>query len=421
VLVSLLLIALGVVVYLQRKSDRANKLLKAAKSESHKQLAKKSAEVFDIVDKLRKTQMVLLESGRASALATLSSGILHQISQPITALYGMAKYMKEEVKEDDKFYKPVCLMEEQAVELKGKLENLMQLVSHHKLVKETININDVITKAMGLLVDEMKKRRIRWLAHLGQDMPVIYGDSIALQQVIMNIAMNSAQSLEGTEKDYIRHFVISSEYDKTKDEIMIIFIDNGPGIIATDQEKVFEPFFTTKKNALGIGLSLCKNLLAEHLGSIEFTSEREETIFKVRIPSKNSHALQVRKEQDVDKLKILVVDDKKIIGDVFDVVLGRKGHEVKYANNLKDVISLVKTVNFDMAFVDIIIPETDGIEILEEIKNVRADLPVAMMTGYSVSDKKEQAQMKGAVTILKKPFDLDDVRKVVKEATGKEI
>ena len=123
----------------------------------------------------------------------------------------------------------------------------------------------------------------------------------------------------------------------------------------------------------------------------------------------------------MDKIRVLVVDDKKIIGDLFDFTLGFKGHEIKVVNNAKDALEAVKQNVFDIAFLDIVMPDKDGVTLLAEIKTVSPLLPVVMMSGYSVEDKRNKAQALGAVTCLKKPFEMDDVRKIVKVAIGKEI
>ena len=123
----------------------------------------------------------------------------------------------------------------------------------------------------------------------------------------------------------------------------------------------------------------------------------------------------------MDKIKILVVDDKKIIGDLFDFTLGYSGHDITVVNNARDALDAVKKNRFDIAFLDIVMPERDGVAILEDIKTAAPDLPIVMMSGYSVEDKRIRAKELGAVTCLKKPFEMDDVRKIVKVAIGKDI
>jgi len=123
----------------------------------------------------------------------------------------------------------------------------------------------------------------------------------------------------------------------------------------------------------------------------------------------------------MEKIKILVVDDKKIIGDLFGFTLGFSGHDIIVVDNAHKAIEAVKNEKFDIAFIDIVMPEKDGCTLLEEIRGIAPGLPVVMMSGYSVQEKRMKAQSLGAVTCLKKPFEMDDVRRVIKVATGRDV
>ena len=121
------------------------------------------------------------------------------------------------------------------------------------------------------------------------------------------------------------------------------------------------------------------------------------------------------------KLNILVVDDKKVIGDFFNLTMGYYGHHITVVHDLPQTIKAVQEHPFDIAFIDVMIPDKDGVEILKEVKAIAADLPVVMMSGYSLDEKRQQARQMGAVNCLKKPFEVDDIRRVVKETIGEEI
>ena len=122
-----------------------------------------------------------------------------------------------------------------------------------------------------------------------------------------------------------------------------------------------------------------------------------------------------------NRIKILVVDDKKVIGDFFDFTLGYFGHDITVINNPNDAADATRHKNFDIAFLDIMMPQKDGVDVLREIKSIVPNLPVVMMSGYSLQERRDEAKELGAVDCLKKPFELDDVRRVVKEALGKSI
>ena len=120
-------------------------------------------------------------------------------------------------------------------------------------------------------------------------------------------------------------------------------------------------------------------------------------------------------------LNILVVDDKKVIGDFFNLTMGYYGHTITVVHDLSHTLEAIKHKEFDIAFMDMIMPDHDGVEVLKEVKAVTPGLAVVMMSGYSLDEKRQQASRLGAVDCLKKPFEVDDIRRVVKEAIGQEI
>jgi len=120
-------------------------------------------------------------------------------------------------------------------------------------------------------------------------------------------------------------------------------------------------------------------------------------------------------------LNILVIDDKKVIGDFFNLTMGYYGHHITVVHTLDQALEAVKLNEFDIAFMDMIMPGHDGVEILGQIKIIAPELPVVMMSGYSLDEKREQASKLGAVDCLKKPFEVEDIRRVVRDAIGLEI
>lgn len=122
-----------------------------------------------------------------------------------------------------------------------------------------------------------------------------------------------------------------------------------------------------------------------------------------------------------NRIKVLVVDDKKVIGDFFDFTLGYFGHDITVVRDPREAAKAVKENQFDIAFLDIMMPQKNGVDVLREIKSVLPLLPVVMMSGYSLQEMKDEAMRLGAIGCLKKPFELDDVRHVMKVALGKSI
>ena len=247
-------------------------------------LKEKNLELEATIKELKEAQVKLMDSGKKGAIAALSAGLLHQISQPITAIHGFVRFMKKEMDVNSPFYKPVCVMDEQSFYIKDMLANLMELIRHRKIQKTEININTVIHKSLNLLQDELRIRRIGWDMHLDDTIPFVFGDALHLQQVFMNLAVNAMEALSEMPHGSPRTLEISSRYDRESDEAVIVFKDNGPGITNEHQAKIFDPFFSTKPQGSGIGLALCHDLVNEHGGKISVQSDREGSSFIMKLP-----------------------------------------------------------------------------------------------------------------------------------------
>ena len=118
--------------------------------------------------------------------------------------------------------------------------------------------------------------------------------------------------------------------------------------------------------------------------------------------------------------KILIVDDEKSIGVLLETFLKKEGFQPYYVNNAKQALSLVKKVPFDLALVDIKMPEVDGITLLKEFKKELPDLPVIMITAYPSIETAVDAMREEAFDYIVKPFNLDEVKQLIKRALKKE-
>jgi signal transduction histidine kinase len=252
--------------------------------ELERQLQVKNKELETVIQELKTTQLRLIESGKMSAAAALSAGILHQISQPVTAIHGFVRFLKQEMPKDHLFYRPVTLMDEQSLYLKEMLDNLMTLIRHRKIQKEKIGINTVIEKSLILVTDELRIRRINWETAFDPAAPVVLVDPVHLQQVFMNILINACEALATMPRGQERKLHISTKSDSIKRAVEISFENNGPGIPEDVCKKIFEPFFSTKTTGSGIGLALCHDLVAEHGGTIRVESVPGATVFRVTLP-----------------------------------------------------------------------------------------------------------------------------------------
>jgi len=113
--------------------------------------------------------------------------------------------------------------------------------------------------------------------------------------------------------------------------------------------------------------------------------------------------------QKTRDIRVLVVDDMQVVGDLFKRLLGEKSYSVIVAGSGEEALAKLKKEHFDMIFLDIVMPGMDGVETLKAIKKVSPQTPVVMMTGYALEDKIEESLKLGAFNCLRKPFEITDV------------
>ncbi|KHD86714.1 chemotaxis protein CheY [Heyndrickxia ginsengihumi] len=118
----------------------------------------------------------------------------------------------------------------------------------------------------------------------------------------------------------------------------------------------------------------------------------------------------------MSKEKLLIVDDQFGIRILLTEVLQKEGYETFQAANGVQALELVKKYTFDLVLLDMKIPGMDGIEILKRMKKIHSDIRVIIMTAYGELDMIEETKKLGALTHFAKPFDIDDIRKAVKES-----
>lgn len=244
-----------------------------------------SSELSRVTSRLQAAEQKLTENGRINFLANLSGGILHQISQPISAIYGFTRFLKKEINPNDVFYRPICLIEEQTVYLKQIVDNLNEVARHKKMDKLPVSINDAVMRALNLIKDELRINNIRWCTEFSDHLPSINADSIQLQQALLNILINAMQTLAG-QKVGEKRIDVKTMLDSKTGFVRVSIRDNGPGIDSLTRNMIFEPYYTTREKGSGIGLSFCRDIILDHGGKIDVESKKGEGAeFSISLPA----------------------------------------------------------------------------------------------------------------------------------------
>src|SRR5262249_26155048 len=132
--------------------------------------------------------------------------------------------------------------------------------------KEPFEINEAIREIIMLAQGEVRENGISVVMALGEALPVIEGDRIQLQQVLLNLINNAAQAMSAAEVESRELVISTSKTDR--DDIVVAVRDSGPGLDPANPQRAFEAFYTTKPGGLGMGLSICRSIIEAHGGRL---------------------------------------------------------------------------------------------------------------------------------------------------------
>jgi CheY-like chemotaxis protein len=271
-----------------------------------------------------------------------------------------------------------------------------------------------------------KKKGIEFKYETEGKMPrYLYGDDIRLKQVLTNICGNAVKY---TEKGYVK-FKVTATDDKLTFEIK----DSGIGMRKEDLPKLFTTFqrIETEKNrtiiGTGLGLSISKTFVEMMGGSIIVDSEYEQgSVFMIIIPIVLGQKEEVKSNKDLleghtlvaPDAKVLVVDDNEFNIRVAEGLLSLFKIDAQKASSGKEAINLVQNNDYDIIFMDHMMPEMDGVDatgIIRKLGGKYKSLPIIALTANAVQGAKEMFLSNGFDGFISKPIDIQEMYKILKE------
>jgi PAS domain S-box-containing protein len=248
----------------------------------------------DLTDKrrveeaLREARDELTRVTRLTAMGQLSASIAHEINQPLTAIAANSDtclyWLSGEEADLAKARAAAQRLAKDARRASEIIARIKALMNKTPVERAPLDINDAIRDVMKLTEVELRRHRITMLAELHESVPRINGDRVQLQQVILNLILNSIESMMLVE-DRPRTLSITSRVVDDK-MVEVSIHDTGVGLGSTVVDRLFDAFFTTKHNGTGMGLAICRSIIEAHDGQISaIPGAQFGAIFQFSLPT----------------------------------------------------------------------------------------------------------------------------------------
>ena len=234
-----------------------------------------------------KTQAELAHLARVLSMGELTSSVAHEIGQPLTAVvtHGNAcvEWLSANPPNLERALHTARRIIQDATRAGEVVSRIRALFKKEATAKDWFDMNDVIRELTGFLRDEAVRCGVQMRTELAPDLPKIRGDRVQVQQVVLNLMLNSFDAMAG-ELNHPKELLISSESTE-ESSIRVRVEDCGIGLDPEAAEQIFEPFFTTKPHGIGMGLSISRSIVESHEGRL-WASPRPSggAIFQFTLP-----------------------------------------------------------------------------------------------------------------------------------------
>jgi PAS domain S-box-containing protein len=219
---------------------------------------------------LRKAQAELAHITRVTTLGELTASIAHEVNQPLAAVIANAeaclRWLDRETPDLAAARRSVEWVINDGSRATEVVRRVRALANKNDMEKVPLDLNDLVMEVIALVQRELSSHRVALRTELAPAPPLILGDRVQLQQVIINLVMNGIDAMEPV-RDRPRELVIRSRGDETHGMILSV-TDCGVGISTEDADRLFKAFFTTKSSGMGMGLSICRSIVEAHGGRL---------------------------------------------------------------------------------------------------------------------------------------------------------
>ncbi len=377
--------------------------------------AKKEAE-----EEKNKLEAALYQAQKMEAIGTLAGGIAHDFNNILAAIIGYCELILLDCPKDTPLCNKVRQVLLAGLRAKDLVQQILTFSRRNERKLEPLNISPLIHEALKLLRSTLPTS-IQITTDMSEKCSGITADPTQIHQIIMNLCTNSAQAMPDGGKIHIKLDEVLLDTNDARllpnqqpgKYIHLQIKDTGKGIAKENIHNIFTPYFTTKDKGkgTGLGLAVVHGIVQSYRGNIiVHSASGQGTSFEILIPATHQQAqpLPIAGEAvSGGKEHILFVDDEPMLVDIGRQLLTSLGYQVTATTSSIEALSLFRQnpANYDMLISDITMPGMSGDKLADKCMEVRKDVPVLLLTGFSEKLKAKSAEDLGVAGLIFKPVE----------------
>ena len=369
----------------------------------------------------------VLQSQKIESLGVLAGGVAHHFNNLLTSILGHAELAQLNPDLVPEALTAIMTSGQRAAEL---CRQIMMYTGRSEPRFTSVDLPTLVHESIGLLGVSLEKN-----CELACEFPegehLVWGDPAQLQQIILNLATNSAEARATRVlfKARVVHGPSGSrnpfEALSQGDYLELSVADNGEGMTPDVRARIFEPFYSTKFTGRGLGLPAVMGLLRAHQGTISVESTPGTgTTIRVYIPMA-PHPVAAPAEPKVVALPTssgtaLIADDESMVRRVLVQYLNRRGWKTIVAEDGAEAVKMhgEHSGPIDLLILDHLMPNLSGLEAAARIRVRDPKVPVILMSGFTNQETQEKIRSQGFAHFLKKPFQLQELLQVIQQAAN---
>ena len=383
-------------------------------------------------------EMQLRESQKMEAIGTLAGGIAHDFNNILATILGNTELARQDLGNNPRALESLEEIRKAGSRARDLVQQILSFSRRQPTDRQPTALGPVVEESARLLRATLPARLIL-RTHCDADVPPVLADATQMQQALINLVNNAVQAMRGEPMRIgirLDTTMLDGELAGTNvalralhenhpgRTVRLAVSDDGPGMDAATLGRIFEPFFTTKPvdEGTGLGLSVVHGIVKSHEGAIVVDSEPGlGATFTIYLPAAEGTAevpvlvpiavADAASPSESAGRHILYIDDDESLVFLVSRLLERRGLRISGFTDQREALNLLRAdpTAFDLVVTDYNMPGMSGLEVAREVRTIRADLPVAVASGFIDETLRAQAEGAGVRELIFKASAVEEL------------